>query len=70
MSGKKAKRRRPPPAQPKYRPGDPVLLHARVIKLKKLGGKSVVTCRIRGWPTLSGIVYLPVAEVDPDPQPE
>jgi hypothetical protein len=54
----------------KFRPGDPVLLHARAIEVLELDGKTYITCSIRGWPVAGGRVYVTEDDAEPDPWPE
>ena len=54
----------------KFRVGDPVLLHGRVIEMLDLEGKNVIVCSVRGWPVTNGRIYLEESFADPDPRPE
>jgi hypothetical protein len=59
-----------PGKRSRFRPGDPVMLHGRVLEVIDLDGKTMIVCSIRGWPVTNGRVYAPEEDVEPDPRPE
>lgn len=71
MARKPKEERRPNPGKPsRFRPGDPVLLHARVREVREIEGETVITCTVTGWPITNGVLYVREDAAEPDPLPE